>query len=948
MKHLLKELGPHIEKNRSIPFWSWNDKLDEKELLRQIDRMKQNGIGGFFMHARSGLCTEYLSEEWMRCVKACADHAGKLGMQAWVYDENGWPSGFAGGKLLEEPENHDRYLTYSVGEYDPDALVSYIVTDDELIRSNGGEEGEYLNVFEHLSTSTADILNPDVVRNFLDLTHERYKRYFGEEFSQKIKGFFSDEPQYFRWGIPYTVMIHKYFTETLKEDILDGLGLLFVKKNGYRRFRYLYWSGMQRLMLDGFAKMVYDWCEDNKLMLTGHYIEETSIGYQMMCCAGIMPFYEYEHIPGIDWLSRTCESPLSARQVTSAAAQLGRKQVLCEMYAGGGWDITPRELKRMTDYLYINGINLTCQHLLPYSERGNRIHDYPPHFSDINPWVKEYFGEFNEYFSRLGALISESEEQIRVAVLHPTRSAYFDYDRELEDDGFGVAELDQKLLELLYRLEGVAVGYHFIDETLLAKHGRVEGNHMICGTRDYDILIIPHCCTMDRKTEKMLCDYIKNGGRVFLDGERPTYLEWEPYDYSYLFSNITWQEIIASRPFNVSAEGGRFCATFRKFGDEDVILVHNHSVDERCFVSIEGKESFSAMRRVSLTDGKEEIIPLEFVLEPGETAVLIPEKVAALSAKAYEIVRPSGEYRVLYSDANSLTVDKLCYSVNGTDYTEPLTVPLAFRKLLSERYEGKLYLKYSFDADVVPSYATLSINTSGMCGMSVNGAVLDVEILNREQNIAEWLKNGKNDIVFTMDYRQNENVYYVMFGEDVTESLKNCLVYDSELEPLIIRGDFGVYESSGFTEDENGILFGESFTVAQRSDTVKSLVKDGYPFFAGKICLACDIECEGNNTLLELSGRWHAARVKVNGKAAGDMLFSDRLDISQLVNKGKNALELELVIGNRNLYGPHHFLPDPEPMMQGPDMFEFSDLDDGKGEKYRESMAFVEALCRNR
>ena len=35
---------------RPIPFWSWNDKLEPEELIRQIQWMNKNGMGGFFMH----------------------------------------------------------------------------------------------------------------------------------------------------------------------------------------------------------------------------------------------------------------------------------------------------------------------------------------------------------------------------------------------------------------------------------------------------------------------------------------------------------------------------------------------------------------------------------------------------------------------------------------------------------------------------------------------------------------------------------------------------------------------------------------------------------------------------------------------------------------------------------------------------------------------------------
>ena len=54
---------------QSLPFWSWNDKLEQKKLIKQIERMCDCGFGGFFMHARSGLKTEYLSKEWFDCVR---------------------------------------------------------------------------------------------------------------------------------------------------------------------------------------------------------------------------------------------------------------------------------------------------------------------------------------------------------------------------------------------------------------------------------------------------------------------------------------------------------------------------------------------------------------------------------------------------------------------------------------------------------------------------------------------------------------------------------------------------------------------------------------------------------------------------------------------------------------------------------------------------------------
>ena len=72
-----KELRAQFERPgsayRGKPFWSWNGELEKGELLRQMDVMEQMGFGGFFMHSRSGLITEYMGDQWFDCINALAD-----------------------------------------------------------------------------------------------------------------------------------------------------------------------------------------------------------------------------------------------------------------------------------------------------------------------------------------------------------------------------------------------------------------------------------------------------------------------------------------------------------------------------------------------------------------------------------------------------------------------------------------------------------------------------------------------------------------------------------------------------------------------------------------------------------------------------------------------------------------------------------------------------------
>ena len=84
---------------RSAPFWGWNDRLQRENLGEQIEGFKKAGMGGFFIHSREGLETEYLSTEWMEDVKFCVDKARENDLELWIYDEDKWPSGAAGGMV---------------------------------------------------------------------------------------------------------------------------------------------------------------------------------------------------------------------------------------------------------------------------------------------------------------------------------------------------------------------------------------------------------------------------------------------------------------------------------------------------------------------------------------------------------------------------------------------------------------------------------------------------------------------------------------------------------------------------------------------------------------------------------------------------------------------------------------------------------------------------------
>ena len=98
---------------RAAPFWAWNDKLEKDELLRQIEVFKKMGLGGFHMHVRSGLQTPYLGEEFMELISSCVDKAKSENMLAYLYDEDRWASGPAGGFVTENPLFRAKHVEFT-------------------------------------------------------------------------------------------------------------------------------------------------------------------------------------------------------------------------------------------------------------------------------------------------------------------------------------------------------------------------------------------------------------------------------------------------------------------------------------------------------------------------------------------------------------------------------------------------------------------------------------------------------------------------------------------------------------------------------------------------------------------------------------------------------------------------------------------------------------------
>ncbi len=950
MKQTIERIRAAAPSYGSIPFWSWNDKLEEDGLRRQIRDMKRLGMNGFFMHARGGLETEYLSDEWFDCVNVCVDEAKKLGMEAWSYDENGWPSGFAGGALLKDKKNFATAVEHRSGAFptdtDPDIIAVYRKNADGSFTRVTEDTGDtdYLILYKRYDESYVDTLNGDITDMFIEATHEEYKRRVSpEDFGNggAMPGFFTDEPQYYRWGNPYSDILPREFMNAYGYDILDLLPAVFFDFDGADKFRYDYYLLIHKLFINNFIKKIYDWCEKNGARITGHAVEESSLGGQMMCIGGVMPFYRYEHIPGIDYLGRGMADDIAPKQLGSACAQLGRKKALSEMFACCGWDVSPTELKRIAEMQYAGGVNLMCQHLYPYSERGQRKRDYPHHYSEHDPW-QDKLGAFDNFFNNLGASLAQGEEYAPILVIHPIHGAYCKYKKGTNS----LAEIEGKFFELSRLLGHDQIPYHYGDEWMMSDMAEVVGDRIRVGLCTYSAVIVPFTYSLDRSTVELLREYIENGGRVWLFADTPAYVDGSPEKLDWLRSNITLDDIKAMRDVVITRDG-RSVPELRKMtrviGDERLVYIANITPETLYPVKVE----LPCGRWAALDMNTLELHPLcvtdtengaEVTLSFADSQSYVLVSGADISAETAPDPKPNDSFipiprtvELRKPVSNILTLDTAALSKNGIDYDEPLSVMGIKDNLLRERYDGRVWLRFTYDVDYAPTDLRVAIEPM-YSRVTVNGTEVEPDKTKpwfdrsfATVDIAALTKLGTNEIVIEVEHHQRDYVYYVLYG-GVSESLRNCLVFDVEIENIYLVGDFALRTNGEFTDSvRSSVLYDGGFTLVRQPDTVpaRDVVRGGFPFYGGALDTGFTYRySEGKPTVLCLNGRFATADISVNGTYAGTMLFERVLDLSAFLREGDNDIEIRLCNSMRNTMGPHH-RSDPEPYGVGPATFSY-------------------------
>ncbi len=953
------------------PLWVWNDRLTEEQVRTTLRDLAGQDVKQAWVHPRPGLMTPYLSEEWFRLWRVALDEAERLDMNIWIYDENSYPSGFAGGFVPRAmPESRGLGIqlrnTDDPASLDEPFLAVYRKKEggvDDVTADRGQEdwpEGEYLVVVQTLAktspwfagTHYVDLLRPGVTEKFLEITMEAYRREVGDRFGTRIPGVFTDEPHLApAEGLHWTPDLPEQFERRWGYDLRDHLISLWEPEGDWRRVRHDYYQTLLELFIERWAKPFHDYCEANDLELTGHYWEH---GWPKARIApDNMAMYAWHQRPAIDTLFNQYSEKVDAQfgnvravlELASAADQLGRRRTLCEAYGGSGWDVRFEDLKRIGDWLQVLGVNTINEHLSQITNRGARKADYPPSFSSHAPWFDSYH-VLADYFTRVSAALSTGVRPANVLVIEPTSTAwmYQEVDEEL-------GPLGTDFQALVTDLAQAQVEFDLGSEDIIARHGAVEGDRFHVGERAYQVVVLPpHMENVNARTLALLEEFLAADGVAILGGDappvrvdgrvddRPKGLAklrgWKQVEPADILAALQPYSGIGFRVHRGEGEQGILYHHRRAVAEGDLLFLVNTSLDRPESGRVEAARG--GVERWDPATGETgipypfaargDVVVAEYELPPaGSLLLFFPEErrqpVARREAEWSRV--PGSDALTVVRDApNVLTLDYVDVTVGGETRAGQYFYAAAQAIFRAHGMEENPWdHAVQFGDELISKTFSEDSGFEAVYSFTIRDQVpRELSFVMERADLYAMTCNGQPIAATPGDWWLDRSFGRIDIhgcaqpGENRVVVTARPFTMDHELEPAYVIGGFTLEAAE------------KGFVIApDRPLELGPWRSQGHPLYGDAVSYTRTFSVEANRGSARYEVRltdWYGsvARVSVNGEPAGHIWHAPwACDVTDLVREGDNEVSVTVIGTPRNPLGPHH--GDPPLGFAGPNSF---------------------------
>ena len=577
-----------------ILWWGWDGHMSDTVIRRDLDRIRSMGFRGVMLEAGYDMTAKYLTPEWFGLVKIAVEEAKKRGMIVWIEDEGKYPSGFAGGKFSNErpdlkmqglvitdrfdtkpgeiisgrlpyyvlsaaafnkEDNTTRIIDVSSGDLNwtvPDKGNWQIILAGHRFRSSQTRSVNNPTRGKDTTASLMDYLNPLATRQFIDWTHEQYKKYIGNEFGKTFMGFMGDEPDFAY--TPWTPGILEKFKTRKGYDIKPYLASILIPglSEEAKRMKADYWDVWSGLFRDNFFAVQADWCRENNIEYIVHLNHEDQIPGLVRSGGDFFRNMRFVAVPGVDaiwaqiWMDHVADYPKLA---SSAAHLYGRPRAFTESFAAYTYRPSVPQAKWVLDYQLVRGINFVQIMFMPAS-----TFRAPPSMVPSNAPAKpaaqairrtsffqsDTFPPVARYINRATYLLSQGRPAAQIGIYFPTLSLWYG------DNASNTSALEtgRELMEIQY-------DFDFIDEQALTSILTSErGSLRNLSGQSYQAIIVPSISAISQASLTNLQEFAASGGKVIFTGAIPSLAVGENFLNAVEPGDIKWAVHVPSETIN--------------------------------------------------------------------------------------------------------------------------------------------------------------------------------------------------------------------------------------------------------------------------------------------------------------------------------------------------------------------------------------------------------------
>lgn len=558
MAKLNKQFASPSAEYRALPM-----SFDHKAPEQYADWLVKGGWGGAHFSYPDGHA--YLQDQTGWDMFAASLNACKSrGLKVWIYDEAGYPSGRAGGLTLKNhPEYEAQGLFYAstdaacekAGPFTwklPDGKPFYVALCG--IDMAGGLTGDVIDVTDKVTDGVLsvdmqpgdwrvvafvqnrlyeathapltggpyiNIMDPDAVKRFIEVTYDAYYQHCGDEFGKTITAIFTDEPSvmggYLKTGTqPYPALswyhgLPELFKKRAGYDIRLALPALFNQVGAQTvQRRCDFYSTISHAIADSYFGQIGDWCSEHKIAFTGHLLWEESLIYHANFYGSMFPSLARMDWPGIDVLgcdygctsgARTEGGPVTPKIISSVAHLYNKPRTMSESFCFVT-DKTPvGDMLSHVGWQWTLGINSLTT--LSIQEAG---------------FEPAAFRRLNDYTGRLGYALTQGRFVADVAILYPIASVWADFSPTVHHvsylwDNPKAKDVDDAWQSATREVLACQRDFDYLDESNI-ESASVSGGKIAIGGNRYSVLVLPGVSTLRYSTLQQIAKFVRGGGTV--------------------------------------------------------------------------------------------------------------------------------------------------------------------------------------------------------------------------------------------------------------------------------------------------------------------------------------------------------------------------------------------------------------------------------------------------